>query len=47
MFPAMFVVKYKTLSACYRASEMVHNGSRFWNVVVMDNRPSAVQSAVF
>ena len=35
-FPAIFVLKYKTQSASSRASEMVHNGSRFWNVVAMD-----------
>jgi len=35
MFLAIFVLKYKTQSAGSRASEMVHNGSRFWNVVAM------------
>ena len=36
IFPAIFVLKYKTQSEGSRASEMVHNGSRFWNVVSMD-----------
>jgi len=36
MFPAIFIFKYKTQSAGSRASEMVLNGSRFWNVVAMD-----------
>jgi len=36
MFLAVFVLKYKTQSADSRASEMVHNGSGFWNVVAME-----------
>jgi len=39
MFPAIFVLKYKTQSA--GSSEMVHNGSRFWNVVSMDLQKDA------
>ena len=35
-FAAIFVLKYKTQSASSSASEMVHNGSRFRNVVSMD-----------
>ena len=41
LFPAIFVLKYKTQSACSRASEMVHNGSRFWDVVAMDLQKDA------
>ena len=44
MFPAIFVLKYKTQSAGSRDSEMVHNGSWFWNVVAMDY--SGEQSAL-
>ena len=36
LFPAIFVLKYQTQYAGSRASEMVHIGSRFWNVVAMD-----------
>ena len=39
MFPAIFVLQYKTQSA--GSSEMVHNGSRFWNVVSMDLQKDA------
>ena len=41
MFPAIFVLKYKTQSAGCRAREMVHNGCRFWNVVAMDLQKDA------
>jgi len=41
IFPAIFVLKYKTQSEGSRASEMVHNGSRLCGA------NSAVQSAIF
>jgi len=41
MFPAIFVLKYKTQSVDSRTSEMVHNGSWFWNVVAMDLQKDA------
>jgi len=31
-----WIVKYKTQSVCSRDRELVHNGSRFWDVVAMD-----------
>jgi len=45
LFPTIFVLKYKTQFAGSRTSEMVHNGSRFWDVVAMDLQKDArVQS---
>jgi len=40
-FQPFFVLKYKTQSAGSTASKMIHNGSRFWNVVAMDLQKDA------